>query len=191
MGFFYFDESIHPRGKFSLGAFVYCESSLDSEISDALRQSGLTPGKAEFKSGSRMDQSPEQTHVRTLLMKIVRENCGIGVVVAPDAPRTALGVEAFFGLSKILSTTQFRSSTHHVFFDQGIFCSSAAGHRASAKFGLAQPCTTYYEQDSVLVLGLQLADLRRTHMLDHAARQHWPRLQEVKGGRRFRVRPES
>jgi hypothetical protein len=159
MGFFYFDESIHPRGKFSLGAFVYCESSLDSEIAEALRQSGLTPGKNEFKSGSRMDKSPEQAHARLCLMKIVQENCRIGVVVAPDSPRTALGGEAFFGLNKILSTTTFRSSNHQVFFDQGIFGSGTAGHRTSLDFNLTQPCTLHYEQDSVQVMGLQLADL--------------------------------
>jgi hypothetical protein len=158
-GFFYFDESIHPRGKFSLGAFVYCESSLDSEIADALRQSGLAPGKDEFKSGSRMDQAPEQADARQRLMKIVRENCGIGVIIAPVSPRTALGGEAFFGLNKILSTTQFRSSAHQVLFDQGIFRSCAAGQRASADFCFAQPCTFSYEQDSVQVMGLQLADL--------------------------------
>jgi hypothetical protein len=159
MGFFYFDESIHPSGKFSLGAFVYCESSLDSEIAEALCQSGLTPGKDEFKSGSRMDKSPEQALARSCLMKIVQENCGIGVVVAPDSPRTALGGEAFFGLNKILSTTQFRSSAHQVFFDQGIFGSCAAGQRTSVDFNLTQPCALHYEQDSAQVLGLQLADL--------------------------------
>ena len=51
MGFFYFDESVHPKGKFALGAFAYSESSLEQPVADALRRSGLNPYIDEFKSG--------------------------------------------------------------------------------------------------------------------------------------------
>jgi hypothetical protein len=159
MGFFYFDESIHPRGKFSLGAFVYAEKPLDAEVADALRRSGLVPQADEFKSGARMDQSPEQVCAREHLKALVHMRCGIGVVIAPDCPRGDLGREAFVGLSKILSTTHFSSSTHEVFFDEGIFSTLAAGQHAAEHFRPAQPCTLHYEQDSVQILGLQVADL--------------------------------
>lgn len=40
MGYFYFDESIHPKEKFALGSFVYSETSLDSPVGNALMESG-------------------------------------------------------------------------------------------------------------------------------------------------------
>jgi hypothetical protein len=120
MGFFYFDESIHQRGKFALGSFVYSETSLDSPVAKALLESGLVPGVNEFKSGARMDRDPRQARSRELLREVIYEQCGIGVVVAPDAPRELLGFEASLGLTKILSTIKFRSKTHDVFFDKGI-----------------------------------------------------------------------
>src|SRR5713226_5925185 len=111
MGCFYFDESIHPRGNFALGAFVYAEESLDGPVAGALRESGLTPHAEEFKSGSRMDQNPRQKQCRELLKELVRQKCRIGVVIASDKPRRALGLEAFRGLARILRTTTFRTKS--------------------------------------------------------------------------------
>ncbi len=159
MGFFYFDESIHPEGSFSLGAFAYAEESLEDSIADALRQSGLSPRVDEFKSGAWMDRNPQQARTRELLRSVVRDHCRIGVVVAPDRPRQLLGSEALLGLKKILSTNEFRSGLHDIFFDRGIFDSSAASQRAAEVLRTIQPCSLHFEQDSVQVLGLQAADL--------------------------------
>src|SRR5215831_17090757 len=116
MGFFYFDESIHPKGKFALGAFAYAEHDLQEIVAEALRESGLTPRVDEFKSGARMDRSPAQRCARENLSSIVRRHCRIGVVVAPDVPRRQLGREALHGFKKILSTNHFESAQHQVFF---------------------------------------------------------------------------
>ena len=62
MGFFHFDESLHPGGQFALEAFAYSEEPLDAIVREALYQSGLTPGVDEFKSGIRMDGNPKQAH---------------------------------------------------------------------------------------------------------------------------------
>ena len=160
MGFFYFVESIHPRGKFALGSFVYSETSLDSTVSKALMESGLIPKVDEFKSEARMDRNPERARVRELLKEIIHEQCGIGVVVAPNTPRELLGFEAPLGLTKILSTIKFRSETHEVFFDKGIFENEVEGRLQAAKVpSTCPPCTFHFEQDSVQVLGLQVADL--------------------------------
>ena len=159
MGFFYFDESIHSRGKFCLGAFVYAEDSLESTVAAALRESGLQPWVDEFKSSARMDTFPEQARAREHLKSLVQEHCGIGIVVAPDLPRRDFGREALAGLAKILGTVHFSSSTHEAFFDEGIFSSLAAGERAGQLFHSAQPCRLHFEQDSVQILGLQVADL--------------------------------
>jgi hypothetical protein len=159
MGFFYFDESIHKRGDFSLGVFVFSYDPLDMPVGDVLVKSGLKPGADEFKSSSRMDQCPAQSLARSLLNSVVLERCGIGVVVAPLEPRPSLGIEAIKGLGKILSTTKFRNESHEVFFDKGIFKSVSAGERAVAGERLAQLCRFHFEQNSVRVLGLQVADL--------------------------------
>jgi len=160
MGFFYFDESIHPRGKFALGSFVYSETSLDSWVSNALMEGGLIPRVDEFKSGAYMDRNPKQARARELLKEVISKQCGIGVVVAPDSPRELLGVEAPLGLTKILSTIKFRSKTHEVFFDKGIFEGETDGRLQAAKVPAScSLCNFHFEQDSVQVLGLQVADL--------------------------------
>jgi hypothetical protein len=158
MGFFYFDESIHPHAKFTLGAFVYAERDLDEVVADALRQSGLTPRIDEFKSGARMDRSPQQACARKHLRSVVHDHCRIGIVVVPHSPRQLLGCEAFCGLKKILSTNHFESTQHQAFFDQGIFATAAIGKSAADTLGDIAP-TCFFEQDSRRVLGLQVADL--------------------------------
>jgi hypothetical protein len=145
MGFFYFDESIHERGNFSLGAFVFSYEPLDGPVGEALAKSGLTPGVDEFKSSSRMDRCPEQARARSLLNTVVHEHCGFGVVVAPHNPRTLLGSEAMRGLGKILSTINFRSASHEVFFDEDIFGSTTAGERAANAVSIVQPCGFHFE----------------------------------------------
>lgn len=160
MGFFYFDESIHPRGKFALGTFVYSETSLDAPVSHALFESGLTPRLDEFKSGTRMDRDPKQVRARELLKEIIEKQCGIGVVIAPDCPRELLGAEAPLGLTKILSTIKFQSKSHEVFFDRGIFENEVQGRLQAGKVpSTCPPCNFHFEQDSIQVLGLQVADL--------------------------------
>jgi hypothetical protein len=159
MGFFYFDESVHSKCKFILGAFAYSEDSLDGPISDALRYGGLTPGVDEFKSGAYMDNNPGQVAARSLLKSIVHDHCRIGVVVAPHEPRHLIGYEALRGLNKILSTASFRSTSHEVFFDRGIFASAGAGKRDAETACNVWPCKFNFEQDSRRVFGLQVADL--------------------------------
>ena len=123
MGFFYFDESVHTRAKFVLGAFTYSETSLDGPVADALRQSGLEPYVDEFKSGSLMSEHPEQARARDLLRSVISKFCHIGIVVSPSSRLELLGPEALLGLDKILSTNSFDSPMHDAFFDEGIFTS--------------------------------------------------------------------
>jgi hypothetical protein len=158
MGFFYFDESVHSRGDFTLGAFAYSETSLDQHVAEALDQSGLNPYEDEFKSGSLMARHPEQAHARSLLKSIARKHCRVGIVTAPASPNT-LGLEAMLGLSKIVSTNSFRSPSHDVFFDEGIFTASDDSRRLASQFCSAQNCRFHLEQRSDKILGLQVADL--------------------------------
>jgi len=161
MGFFYFDESIHPRGSFTLGAFAYSEESLDLPVSDALRQNGLIPGMHEFKSGTRMDKNPVQAKVRDMLKSVINSHCRIGLVVAPDSPRQLLGHEAVLGLEKILSMNDFETPVHEAFFDQGIFETLPCAHEQAAQMSSSSKaaCNFHFEQNSREVMGLQVADL--------------------------------
>ena len=159
MGIFYFDESIHPRGEFTLGVFVYSEESLDQPVAEALLKSGLRPRVDEFKSRARMDQSACQKQARALLHTVVHDHCRVGVLVTPSRPRNLLGGEALRGLNKILSTNTFRTTPHDVFFDEGIFSGTGAGKRAADAHCVCQSCSFHFEQNSREVLGLQVADL--------------------------------
>ena len=159
MGFFYFDESIHPRANFSIGAFAYSEELLDLVVGDALRQSGLIPGVHEVKSGARMDNNPDQAKARSLLKSVINSHCRIGLVVAPHHPRQLLGQEAIIGLDKILSTSGIQAAMHEVFFDQGIFDSVCAGETVAQRSSGCKNCNFHFEQDSRKVMGLQVADL--------------------------------
>jgi hypothetical protein len=145
VGYFCFDESIHPRAEFALGAFAYSEAPLDGLVSDALRESGLTPGVEEFKSGARMDRELRQANARNLLQGIFRANCRLGVVVSPDSPREVLGTEALRALKKILATCRFRSEAHDVYFDAGIFSNRSAGERAATALSVDGNCTLHFE----------------------------------------------
>lgn len=159
MGEFYFDESIHPRGKFALGAFVYSEEPLDRPVAEALLKSGLRPRVDEFKSRARMDQNAQQKRARALLHSVVHGHCRIGVVVVPHRAHDLLGREGLRGLNKILSTNTFRTAPHDVFFDEGIFAGTSAGARAADAVCGCQACSLHFEQNSQEVLGLQVADL--------------------------------
>jgi hypothetical protein len=157
VGFFYFDESLHPKAKFALGVFVYSEECLDDRVSEALTESGLRPGIDEYKSGTLIDLNPKLLSARNPLKSAVCNYCGIGVVIASAVPRHLLGQEAQYGLKKILSTISFRSTSHEVFFDEGIFPSLLAAEQAVKK--VPEHCKFRFEQNSKRVLGLQVADL--------------------------------
>jgi hypothetical protein len=82
MGFFYFDESIHDRAGFILGAWVYSQSDLTPVVNKAIAEAGLQLGMHEFKSGARMDSGETQRVLRDKLKQGLQET-RLGVVVVP------------------------------------------------------------------------------------------------------------
>ncbi|MFH0777999.1 MAG: hypothetical protein V2A71_05135 [Candidatus Eisenbacteria bacterium] len=62
MGFFYFDESIHDRAGFILGAWVCSQSDLTPVVNKAIAEAGLQPGMHEFKSGARRESGENAVH---------------------------------------------------------------------------------------------------------------------------------
>lgn len=150
----YFDESIHDRGGFILGAYV-CGADADAAVTDALSAAGLRPGVDEFKSSARMDQHPEQLQVREHLQAALRAY-RIGVLVAPASPRSALGVAALKGLKKIVIANRLEGSALRAYFDEGIFTSAQAGREIASNIGMPTACELQFEHDSRIVKGLQL-----------------------------------
>lgn len=155
---FYFDESIHQRGDFILGAYVSGPDPTDG-IKLALAATGLDPHKDEFKSSAKMAEHPEQQQLRRELREILRMSYTYGVVVTPYEARTSLGKEALLGLAKIIRANGLIQSRQTVYFDQGIFSSSHAALRLAEEVGISQYCEIHAEQDSRRIRGLQLADL--------------------------------
>jgi hypothetical protein len=158
VGVFSFDESIHTRGSFILGAWVYSEENTDEDVEAALRKNGLTPGVDEFKSSAHMGRNPEQARLREGLAGVL-QRCRIGVVVVPAGDRRLLGAEACRGLLKIIHNNGLISTRHDASFDEGIFQSVDRGCKVARELGLDRLCNLHFEQDSRRVLGLQLADL--------------------------------
>lgn len=157
MGFFYFDESIHPTAGFILGAWVAGQTDPTERVNQALLTAGLRPRVDEYKSGARMLGNPSMLRAREELCEVVRE-CKVGVVVVPTDRRQDLGLEAIRGLHKILVSTGLGVSGHNIFLDQGLAPSRCEVERLIGDLGLTGN-TFHIEQNSVLVPGLQMADM--------------------------------
>jgi hypothetical protein len=153
---FYFDESIHPRGGFILGAYVFGPDPAP-RVTAALRSVGLDPDTDEFKSSARMTERPALQALRGELQQILYPDYRYGVVVTADSDRVALGKEALVGLNKICRANGISSET--AYFDRGIFTSTTRAEQITQSLGISDICEVRPEQDSRVVKGLQLADL--------------------------------
>ena len=156
MGFFYFDESIHVRGGFIVGAFVYDDRDLTPAVFESLAKAGLQPKIDEFKSSAKMRSQPEQAKAREHLRDLLNA-VRTGLVVVPGARRESLGDEAIAGLAKILKKNQLDLVPHKIFIDQGIMVSDAVGETFCN--GPGKLSELHLKQDSKLIGGIQLADL--------------------------------
>lgn len=160
VGFFYFDESMHPRGQFVLGAFVYSEQSLDAEVSRSLRHVGLKPGVDEYKSGLRADQHPVQVTLRGRLRRLfTHHEVRLGLVVSPLGDQPAFASDVLHCLSKLATSNKFESKKHEVYFDEGVFQPPSRAGRLRQAAGLADTIILHPSNDSRVVGGIQAADL--------------------------------
>lgn len=157
MGYFYFDDSVHQRGGFVIGAFVYSVDDLQAPLETILGRHGLEPGVSEFKSGIHVGRNPIMAKVREDIFSEVlgRGNSGVGIVVVPLERRESLADEGLRCLEQILErcfVNPDRKRVHSAFFDEGIIPTRAAPPHPSE-------CTIHLKQDSKKVLGIQVADL--------------------------------
>jgi hypothetical protein len=160
VGVFYFDESMHARGQFVLGAFVYSEQPLDAEVSRSLRHVGLRPGIDEYKSGLRADRNPEQVKLRGLLRRLfVHHEVRLGLVVSPLGDPPGFAADALLCLSKLATSNQFESDRHEAYFDEGVFQPPSRADRLRQATRLADTIVLHPSNDSRIVGGIQAADL--------------------------------
>lgn len=156
MGYFYFDESIHDRGKFILGAFVYCKNDLTPQVYDKIESVGLRPKYNEFKSSYIMDRGGTylelREELRGMFMKV-----NIGLVIAPIDDRKCFGNHALKGLEKIIVNNNMNKERHDVYFDQGIMYQNK--NTLIDLFSKKYNLNIYNDQDSRIVAGIQMADL--------------------------------
>lgn len=159
MGNFYFDESIHDKAGFILGAYIYSDSDPTSLIENAIKKCELTPGVDEFKSGIHMGKNPKQAELRKELRYIVFSKCKFGIVIIPSDKRQDLGKEALFLLSMIINNNDLSDKRHSVYFDENIFPNTKQRMALCSKLKLDRNCEFHFEQDSRIIYGIQLADL--------------------------------
>jgi hypothetical protein len=155
---FYFDESIHPRGGFILGAYVFGPDPTN-DVNAALAAVGLDPDRDEFKSSTKMTEHPEQQALRRELYNILHLTYHYAVVIVPYKERASLGTEALSGLAKICRANGLTQQRQRAYFDNGIFSSAGRALELTEQSGLSKYCDVHPEQDSRRVKGLQLADL--------------------------------
>lgn len=158
MAYVYFDESIHERGGFIAGAYVYGPDA-DADVLAAVERVGLRPRVDEFKSSARMSEHPEQVALRTELKKLLPAY-RVAVLITSVTSRRALGAEALRALDQFSRANDLTTGpTLVAVLDQGLFDSPQQAEECSAAIGLAQYCDVRVEQDSRAIGGLQLADL--------------------------------
>ncbi len=162
VGKFFFDESIHDRGEFILGAFVYAPEFDSNLVNAALRRAGLTPGQDEFKSSARMENARGLVRLRDELLGIVHGHTKIAVLVCPAAERHLLWEASLHALLSIIRANGLEGTPHEVTCTSMRvvhLCQPARAQELVNELGLSPQCVCYLNADSKSLPGLQLADL--------------------------------
>ena len=155
MGHFYFDESIHERGAFIVGAFVYSPFDLGPSIDAVVTSVGLTPRMDEFKSNANMLSNPVARMLRSGIGCLLSSS-KVAVAILPRVDRNKLGQEALKALTRLISANDLSSESHSVYIDQGIKVSQ----QDLAIISQQDPMLDVHpNQDSKLIPGIQVADL--------------------------------
>jgi hypothetical protein len=155
---FYFDESIHQRGGFILGAYVFGPDPTE-QVNAALASVGLDPDADEYKSSATMKGHPERQALREELHKILGLEYQYAVVVVPFYARISLGIEALRALRQFCDANRLTRLRESAYFDQGVFTSVKEAMRVADETGVLLCADIIAEQDSRMIKGLQLADL--------------------------------
>jgi hypothetical protein len=95
--------------------------------------------------------------VRKSLRQLFGDNCKFGLVIIPRKNRQNFGFECLNGIGEFIVQNKL---TEHIdlYFDEGLFPSIVEAENA-AKKDIFSNCSFHFEQNSVVVRGLQLADM--------------------------------
>ncbi len=157
MNYLYFDESKHVRHGFILGAYVYSKRDLNDDISQIISSVGLRPETDEFKSSFYMSKHPEQKELRRKLQGLLHY-IKIGLVISSEN-EYELRSTSLNGLKFLTEKNdEFKNGTI-IFFDAGIFKNQFEGEKYSKEIGIDPIHNLYFEQNSKIIRGVQLADL--------------------------------
>jgi hypothetical protein len=158
MGYFYFDESIHDRGGFIIGAFVYTKQDQSEIIKNKLIENGFQPGVHEFKSSLIFNNNDQNNNLRNALIYSLQDT-RIGIVILPNSEREMLGLMAVKSLKSIIKENGLWPERHEAYFDEGIFKNINYAQELASIEGLDAYCDCHFEQNSKSIYCLQLADL--------------------------------
>jgi len=154
----YVDESIHDSYDFVVTAFVFASPGLDEAVSATLSSSGLAPGLDEFKSGVFMRTNPGMQQARNALIGVLGERAKLAILITSARFRSELGDEILQALREMISRNGLEKAPLTVYFDRGLFLSANQGHCLAGEIPSLAPVNLKCEQDSRIILGLQVAD---------------------------------
>jgi len=157
MSQFYIDDSVHDETGFVIGACVYSNHDLSTQIADILIQSGYDSNISEFKSSANYRKEPQMAIVRDDLRQLFGDTCKFGIVVIPRNERGGLGFECLYGINEFIKHNGLTDPID-LYFDQGLFPSMEKANQAAKNLSLAN-CNFHFEQNSIAIRGLQLADM--------------------------------
>jgi hypothetical protein len=108
-------------------------------------------------------KNPELIQIRSELKELLIDNCKMGIVVLPRDRRDELGKECVLALKQFISSNGL-SEVKDVYIDQGMFASIQKGNDYIHSLGFGDNIKFHIEQNSLLIRGIQLADLS-AHLL--------------------------
>ncbi|UES43655.1 hypothetical protein GFK90_07635 [Roseibium aggregatum] len=157
MAFLYLDDSKHHRFGFSMAALVACDFDPSEALCTMFEKYGYDPSTFEFKSSAKMKGDGNLQRLRLSLKQFIARNCTIAICVVGDDRR--LGAASLELLSAALKHPGLNGIKHEVFFDEGLFSSVKSAEKSLNGSYPASWCHCHFEQNSVEIKGIQLADV--------------------------------
>ena len=152
MAHLYFDESIHDRGDFIVGALVISNQDISTTVRDIWRGMGFDPNIFEYKSSTPKQSNPESQQQRTIVAELLHST-SLAFTICPCADRRELGRYCASLVSQLQVTGLLPPEKHSLFVDQNIFIPKDEKNTLSAS-----DVDVHLNQDSRIAAGLQVAD---------------------------------
>lgn len=163
MGAFYVDDSVHDEAGFIIGACVYINDEIEEEIKEIVTRNNQNPNTWEYKSNANYSKNPELIQIRSELKDLLIQKCKVGIVVLPRERRKELGKECLLALKQFIDSNGLSDVTD-VYIDQGMFTSIKKTDEYIHSLGFVDGIKFHAEQNSLVIRGIQLADLS-AHLL--------------------------